>query len=79
MNNKEINKIIGLNLQNERKKVNMSQKEVANLIGITRETFVSYEKGRKISALLVAQLSEIYQCPIANFYLGIDVTECLKK
>lgn len=72
----EMNRKIALNLKNERKKANLSQEEVAEIIGVTRETIISYEKGRKISASLIAELSKLYQCPVDNFYLGLDVTNC---
>lgn len=73
---REMNRKIGLNIQNERKKANLSQKEVSEIIGVTRETIVSYEKGRRISASTIYELSKLYNCPISNFYLGLDVTIC---
>ena len=74
-NNKELKRIIGLNIQNERKKADLLQEEVAKMLGVTRETIINYEKGRAISAVLLVQLSEIFGCQIQNFYLGANVSK----
>ena len=74
-NKKELKRKIGLNIQNERKKACLLQEEVANILGVTRETIINYEKGNGVSAVLLANLSEIFKCPINNFYLGLDVSK----
>jgi transcriptional regulator with XRE-family HTH domain len=73
---KEMNRKIGLNIQNERKKACLLQEEVAKILGVTRTTVINYERGKGISASLIAQMSNIFKCPIDNFYLGLDITKC---
>lgn len=74
-NKKELKRKIGLNIQNERKKAGLLQEEVAKSLGVTRETIINYEKGNGISAILLIKLSKEFNCPIDNFYLGLDVSK----
>lgn len=74
-NKKEIKRKIGLNIQNERKKAGLLQEEVAKSLGVTRETIINYEKGNGVSAILLMKLSKSFNCPIDNFYLGLDVSK----
>lgn len=73
--NKELKRKMGLNIQNERKKAGLLQEDVAKRLGVARETIINYEKGNGISAILIVKLSDIFGCPISNFYLGINVSE----
>ena len=66
---------MGLNIQNERKKANILQEQLADVLGVSRETIINYEKGKGISALLLVDLANIFKCPITNFYLGLDVSK----
>lgn len=76
--NKELKRKMGLNIQNERKKAGLLQEDVAKRLGVARETIINYEKGNGISAILIVKLSDIFGCPISNFYLGINVSEWYK-
>ena len=76
--NKELKRKMGLNIQNERKKAGLLQEDVAKRLGVARETIINYEKGNGISAILIVKLSDIFGCPISNFYLGINVSKWYK-
>lgn len=63
-------KIIACNIRAERNRKKMSQEVVAEKLGITRETFISYEEDAKsIKATTLYKLSRIFDCKIDDFYL----------
>lgn len=63
-------KRIAANIRAERNRVNLSQEEVANRLGLTRRTYIIYEEDAsaiKLSTLI--RLSNIFRCDINAFYL----------
>ena len=62
--------IIANNIRAERNRANLSQEDVAKLLGVSRETYSSYEKdARVIRATTLYNLSQILQCSINAFFI----------
>ena len=55
-------KLLGQNISYLRKKKNMTQQELANKIGITREQLSNYETGKvkRISAMVISNVAIIF-------------------
>ena len=63
-------KRIAANIRAERSRANLFQEEVADKLGLTRRTYITYEEDAstiKMSTLI--KLSEIFSCDISAFYL----------
>lgn len=63
-------KRIAANIRAERNRANLSQEEVANKLGLTRKTYLTYEEDA--STLIVGnllKLSELFGCDVNAFYL----------
>ena len=63
-------KRIAANIRAERSRTNLTQEEVAEKIGLTSRTYLSYEYDAsmvKVSTLI--KLSKIFNCDISAFYL----------
>lgn len=63
-------KRIADNIRAERNRAKLSQTEVAERLGMTRVTYLSYEQDAslvKVSTLI--KLSQIFKCDISAFYL----------
>ncbi|GAB4072680.1 hypothetical protein GCM10028778_04350 [Barrientosiimonas marina] len=69
MDNKEMNEAIGKRIKQERKKKNVTQKELGNLIGVKHNTISSYESGTnapeqnaifKIAKALDIQIDDLF-------------------
>lgn len=72
----EVNKI----LEELRNKNGFSQIEVANKLGITRQTYTKMEKGEtSISVDQLETLASFYGIPVEEFYYGIENTEKFKQ
>ena len=66
------NREIGERLEHIRNVLGMSQKVVADQLGVTRQTLSNYESGRNsMSAGIVRAVCEIYGIP-SSWLLGID-------
>lgn len=66
------NREIGERLEHIRNILGMSQKVVADQLGVTRQTLSNYESGRNsMSAEIVRSVCEIYCIP-PSWLLGID-------
>lgn len=59
-------KLLGQNISYLRKKKNMTQQELANKIGITRERLSNYETGKvkRISAMVISNVAIIFEVNI---------------
>lgn len=59
-------KLLGQNISYLRKKKNMTQQELANKIGITREQLSNYETGKvkRISAMVISNVAIIFEVNI---------------
>ena len=67
--------IMGYNVAHERKKAKITQEELADILGVSARTIQNYEKGKGLDAVLIYDLSQIFQCNILDFYLGIESTK----
>lgn len=48
---------------------NMSQEKLAELVGVTRQTIISLEKGSYVPSLLLAmRISEVLEAPIETIF-----------
>lgn len=70
MNKKDLYKAIGKNIQNERKKLNLTQEKLAELMDVTWSYVSKIETG--VSNISLGKIYEISQ------YLGVDVSALLK-
>lgn len=72
----EARKILSSNIKAERVRNDLSQEEVAKKLNISRETYIKYERGYKIDAVILYELSNVFNCKIDSFYLNFGVTKC---
>lgn len=73
----EIGKAIADNIRAERNRANLSQENVANQLGITLRTYVTYEQNAKnVEATTLILLSKILECDVNDFYLRTKSTKC---
>ena len=58
-----------------RTKKDMSQGNLAELVGVTRQTIISLEKGSYVPSLLLAmRISEVLEAPIESIF----IKECIE-
>lgn len=63
-------KRIAANIRAERSRANLLQKEVADKLGLTSRTYLTYEEDASmIKMSVLIKLSEIFGCDISSFYL----------
>jgi len=63
-------KRIAANIRAERSRANLLQKEVADKLGLTSRTYITYEEDASmIKMSVLIKLSEIFGCDISSFYL----------
>lgn len=64
-------------IHEHRAKLNMTQDELARLVGVRRETIVNLEKGRYNPSLKLAMdIARIFSCTVENlFSFEADVTK----
>ena len=61
------NEIIGQNLKRRREMMNLTQQQVASLLGLKREQVSFYENGhRAVSTSLLQKLAGLYDCKITD-------------
>jgi transcriptional regulator with XRE-family HTH domain len=66
--------IIGKNIEKEREARNLTQHQLAELLGCCASTAGSIERGtRGATAVRLAQLSRVFQTPIDNFYASVPL------
>ena len=69
MNPSEKNKIIGQNIKYVRSKMNLTQAELAQYIGVSREQLAYYESGeRSITTIQLTKLAELFCMDEYDFY-----------
>ncbi len=69
-------KSLGAKLREAREYLGLSQDEVARAVGITRSAISLLESGqRKVDALELKKLAEMYQRPVAEFTGDVDVID----
>jgi transcriptional regulator with XRE-family HTH domain len=63
-------KRIAANIRAERSRANLTQEEVAEKIGLTNRTYLTYEEdASSLRIKILLKLSEIFGCDISAFYL----------
>jgi len=63
------------NIKSLRNRVGLKQEEVANLLGVSRITYCSYETTpQKVTIEILYKLSSIFKCRLSDFFTEIDVT-----
>lgn len=67
----EFYRVVGINIQAVRKRANVSQEEVAKLMNVTTRTIQNYEKGKCVDFFVIKKLSEIFNCDLYDFLLGL--------
>ena len=73
---RESGKILAANIKAERSRCGLSQEDVSQQLGITRETYISYEKdASKLSSSKLIKLSEILKCNISAFFVNFESTK----
>lgn len=69
-----------ISLAAARVNANLTQKKAAEMLGICKETLISWEKGKTIPRHnQVLKLSEIYNMPIDYIFLPYNLTKSVKK
>lgn len=69
---KEEREKLGINIKVERTKSQLTQQQVADMIGIDRKAYSYIEQGkRKSDSLLLFKLANLFNCKIEDFYMGI--------
>lgn len=57
-------------LENLRVKNNMTQQELADLVGVSRQTIISLERGRYNPSILLAyRLARLFELPIEGVFI----------
>lgn len=74
------NENIANNICAERNRTRLTQEEVANKIGISRDVYANIENNRKIiSAKELYEISKALNCKVEAFYLLPNTTICVKE
>ncbi len=59
----------GLRLELMRRKNNLTQEEVADIIGVSRNTVMAYEKGKSpIPITIFIRLAKLYDCEVIDIF-----------
>lgn len=67
----EFYRVVGINIQAVRKRANISQEELAKQMNVTTRTIQNYEKGKCVDFFVIKKLSEIFNCSLYDFLLGL--------
>jgi DNA-binding XRE family transcriptional regulator len=60
---------VGTNLKQRRQTAELTQEELANRVGVTRQTIIAMEKGNYIpSVLLALRLSAVLACRVEDLF-----------
>lgn len=76
MTKKEIRQLISSNIRAERARANLTCEQVANAIGVARETYNRYETEASMSVDTLVLIAKLFKCSVDNFYLGLNFTDC---
>jgi len=66
------------NIEAERKRVNMSQEELSDILGIERKSYYNWLTSGKIPATVLLDLADIFHCSI-DYLLGRTRNPVLKQ
>ena len=68
------------NFKSLRVRSGLIQEEVAKMLGISRQQYITYENNPKIIKIdILLKLSKIFKCDINEFFLNINITENYKQ
>lgn len=75
-----MNKITGVilanNIRAERNRANMTIDETIDKLGVSKPTYIEYEKDAKtLKVEYLIKLSEIFKCDINNFFISYNLTD----
>ena len=57
-------------VQDYRLKANLTQVELAEKVGVTRQTIISIEKGNYVpSVVLALRLAKVFSCPLEKLFI----------
>ena len=77
---KEKLKYISNNLKSYRVKMGYTQEDMAEMLGITRNTYCNYEvQLRKLTIEKLTNIAKILKCDVADFFVKTNVTESNKN
>lgn len=69
-----------ITLKDLREKNNLTQKEVAEKLGINKNYVSMIENGsRNPSDKMKNELAKIYKCSVVDIFLSVQTTKCLSK
>lgn len=72
----EVNNMLKSHLKEYRAKFNMNQSELANRVGVTRQTIGFIEKGTiSPSITLVLKLCRVFQCKVEDLFELEDIED----
>ena len=70
------NEIIANNICAERNRLRLSQEEVAEMLGISRDNYANLENHRtSIKATTLYELRELFGCKLDDFFILNDTTK----
>lgn len=65
------NEQISLNMKAMRVKADLTQQEVADKLGLTRETIIKWERDAgRVNISTFAILADLYNCKISDFFVA---------
>lgn len=68
------------NFKSLRVRSGLIQEEVAKMLGISRQQYITYENNPNIIKIdILLKLSKIFKCDINEFFLNINITENYKQ
>lgn len=68
------------NFKSLRVRSGLIQEEVAKMLGISRQQYITYENNPNIIKIdILLKLSKIFKCDINEFFLNINITENCKQ
>lgn len=68
--------IISNNLKSARTKIGLSQKEMAELLGVSRATYCDYEVNpQRVKMETYLKISEILKCNLIDFFIEPNVAK----
>lgn len=72
-NNKNMKEYVESSVNNLRKKMNITQEDLAKNLGITRQTVIAIEKGNYTPSLILAfKISRFFKKPIEQIFSYIN-------
>jgi DNA-binding XRE family transcriptional regulator len=61
------------NIEAERARLNMTQEQVAQQLGVSSKTYFNYVRGRAIPSTILVRMAKLFSCS-TDYLLGIEPT-----